>query len=92
MVIAMHHHMGTAEIARRLGVTRQRVQQLVARPDFPAPDSVLEMGKVWATDAVEAWIAEHRPDVANTPKPKRRPVRRGRGRWHPEESPKPSAE
>lgn len=90
MVIAMHHLMGTAEIARRLGVSRQRVQQLVARPDFPKPTSELDMGKVWESADIEAWIRVNRPDRAAPPKAERRPVRRGRGRWHPEESPNPT--
>jgi prophage regulatory protein len=61
MLAAMHHLMGASEIGARLGVSRQRVQQLVARPDFPAPVVVLGMGKVWETEAVERWISEHRP-------------------------------
>jgi predicted DNA-binding transcriptional regulator AlpA len=61
MLAAMHHLMGAAEIADRLGVSRQRVQQLVSSPDFPAPESSLRMGKVWRTEDVEAWIEKHRP-------------------------------
>jgi prophage regulatory protein len=61
MVTVMHHLMGAAEIGERLGVSRQRVQQLVSRPDFPAPVRVLSMGKVWESEDVERWIAEHRP-------------------------------
>jgi hypothetical protein len=53
--------MGAAEIADRLGVSRQRVQQLIARPDWPAPAATLEMGRVYRTEDVEAWIREHRP-------------------------------
>jgi predicted DNA-binding transcriptional regulator AlpA len=53
--------MGAAEIAQRLGVSRQRVQQLVRRPDWPEPIAELTMGKVWRTSDVEAWIREHRP-------------------------------
>jgi prophage regulatory protein len=54
---------GAAEIGRRLGgVSRQRVQQIVNRPDFPKPVKVLDMGKVWDADDVEAWIREHRPE------------------------------
>lgn len=53
--------MGAAEIAQRLGVSRQRVQQLVKRPDFPAAAQVLATGKVWRGEAVEDWIREHRP-------------------------------
>jgi prophage regulatory protein len=53
--------MGAREIENRLGVSRQRVQQLVARPDFPAPYDELAMGKVWLREDVERWIAAHRP-------------------------------
>lgn len=52
--------MGQAEIADRLGVSRQRVQQLIARPDWPKPFDTLAMGKVWRTEDIEAWIAEYR--------------------------------
>lgn len=38
-----------------LGVNRQRVSQLAARPDFPEPLAVLAMGKVWAAADVEKW-------------------------------------
>jgi predicted DNA-binding transcriptional regulator AlpA len=61
MVAVVHHLMGAAEIGARLGVSRQRVQQLVSRPDFPAPVVVLGMGKVWESGDVERWIQEHRP-------------------------------
>jgi prophage regulatory protein len=67
MFAVMHHLMGTAEIALRLGVTRQRVQQLVVRPDFPKPDHELIMGNVWKSGDIEAWIREHRPDLAEGP-------------------------
>jgi len=57
--------MGAREIENRLGVSRQRVQQLVSRPDFPVPYDELAMGKVWRKEDVERWIAQHRPrDVA----------------------------
>jgi hypothetical protein len=46
---------GATEIAALLGVTRQRVQQLAAGPDFPAPVADLTMGKVWVLDDVRAW-------------------------------------
>lgn len=54
-LIAVHHLVGAQEIARMLGVSRQRVTQLAARPDFPAPVVVLAMGKVWHTEEVAAW-------------------------------------
>lgn len=52
---------GPAEIARMLGVSRQRVQQLTSGPGFPAPVASLAMGKVWHRSDVEAWaIADGR--------------------------------
>jgi predicted DNA-binding transcriptional regulator AlpA len=56
--------MGASEIADRLGVSRQRVQQLVRRKDWPAPAAVLTMGKVWRTADIEAWINVHRPPTS----------------------------
>ena len=50
---------GVAEIAALLGRTRQRVQQLTATSDFPAPVQVLTMGKVWRADDIHAWAATH---------------------------------
>jgi prophage regulatory protein len=55
------HLMGAREIEERLGVSRQRVQQLIARPDWPAPYDELAMGKVWLIEDVEAWIKTNRP-------------------------------
>jgi predicted DNA-binding transcriptional regulator AlpA len=55
MVSAVHHLVGAAEIGRMLGVSRQRVQQLVNRNDFPEPEVALDMGKVWKREDVEAW-------------------------------------
>ena len=52
--------MGAAEIGRLLGVSRQRVQQLVKTPGFPAPVAVLDMGKVWLGKDVRTW-ADERP-------------------------------
>jgi len=46
---------GAAEIGTMLGVGRQRVSQLTARPDFPRPYQALAMGKIWRRDAVEQW-------------------------------------
>lgn len=53
--------MGAAEIGRLLGVSRQRVQQIVKTPGFPEPAAVLDMGKVWRAADVRAWVGEHRP-------------------------------
>lgn len=53
--------MGTAEIAALLGVSRQRVLQLLSeRDDFPRPAAVLTMGKVWAADDIRRWAEQAR--------------------------------
>lgn len=58
------HLMGAREIEARLGVSRQRVQQLVSRDDWPKPYDELAMGKVWRIEDIEAWITDHRPDLS----------------------------
>lgn len=59
MLTAVHHLIGAAEIGELFGVSRQRVQQLVNRPDFPRPTVELAMGKVWETEDVRRWGREH---------------------------------
>jgi len=66
MVTAVHHLMGSAEIGRMLGVSRQRVQQLIKRADWPAPEVTLEMGKVWDRHKIEAWAREHGRPIAGS--------------------------
>lgn len=46
---------GAAEVEKAFGVSRQRVQQLINRPDFPRPTVELAMGKVWETSDVIEW-------------------------------------
>lgn len=58
MLLTVGHLMGAAEIADLLGVSRQRVQQLVTRADFPRPTDELAMGKVWLREEVERWAAD----------------------------------
>lgn len=52
--------MGSSEIAVRLGLSRQRIQQLAERDDFPEPFQELRMGRVWWTHEVEEWIRRWR--------------------------------
>ena len=53
--------LGAQEIRVRLGgVSRQRVQQIVGRPDFPAPVADLAQGRVWLAGPVDVWIARRR--------------------------------
>jgi prophage regulatory protein len=55
------------EIKQRLGVKRQRADQLTRRPGFPEPVDTLKSGRVWLEDEVEAWIREHRTNLPNQP-------------------------
>ena len=68
------HLVGLSEIATMLGVSRQRVGQLVRDyDDFPAPVAELASGRIWETAAVEAWANAHpvrppgRPSADPTP-------------------------
>ncbi len=57
-----HGHLGVAEVAELLGVSRQRVYQLrVAYPDFPVPVAELTSGPVWHESELLAWQSQH-PD------------------------------
>jgi hypothetical protein len=46
---------GVAEMALMLGVTRQRVQQLTQRPDFPEPRHRFIMGNAWLLTDFTEW-------------------------------------
>lgn len=47
--------MGSAEIARLLGVSRQRVHQLAEQRDFPAPVGQVSGKRVWNSDEIRRW-------------------------------------
>jgi prophage regulatory protein len=49
------------------GISRQRLYQLVSRPDFPRPLGELAQGKVWLADHVDAWRIEHRAEIRPRP-------------------------
>lgn len=67
MVLLMGRYlMGAREIEDRLGVSRQRVYQLVRQPDFPAPYDEVAMGKLWRIEDIEKWIEEKRPELHDT--------------------------
>jgi prophage regulatory protein len=64
MILPVHHLVGSQEIGVMLKVGRQRVQQLISRPDFPEPEVTLAMGKVWRTADVEAWALSQGRTIA----------------------------
>ena len=66
MITDMHHLVGAAEIGKMFGVSRQRVQQIVNRSDFPKPTVKLDMGKVWETGDVVRWAHEHGRSLVDT--------------------------
>lgn len=46
---------GPHEIGLMLNVSRQRVNQLMAHDDFPAPWVVLATGRIWRDQDIAAW-------------------------------------
>ncbi len=55
-------YLGAADVARLLGVTRQRVSQLRKDRTFPRPGMRGWGADVWHAAGVECWAAAHRPD------------------------------
>jgi predicted DNA-binding transcriptional regulator AlpA len=52
---------GVWEIAEMLGVSRQRVHQLLRdHPDFPRPVADLKAGKIWFRTDIASWAARYR--------------------------------
>ena len=49
-------YLGVTELARALGVSRQRVAQLRARHDFPAPAAELAAGPVWKGTTLRRFV------------------------------------
>lgn len=47
--------LGSAEMCRVLGISRQRLSQLTARPDFPPPHVILTMGSIWTLADLQQW-------------------------------------
>jgi predicted DNA-binding transcriptional regulator AlpA len=51
--------MTSSQVADLLGVSRQRVDQMVKTdPTFPPPDVVLPSGRIWKREAIEKWARE----------------------------------
>jgi predicted DNA-binding transcriptional regulator AlpA len=51
---------GSAEVASLLGISRQRLAQIVAeKDDFPQPEAVLSSGRIWLREAIEGWAARN---------------------------------
>lgn len=48
---------GVSEVARHLGISRQRVNDIRQRNDFPQPVADLSSGPVWDMDEIERWTS-----------------------------------
>lgn len=51
----VEHLVSRKEIAELLGVSQQRVYQLLRHADFPEPAADLAIGKVWKRSDILAW-------------------------------------
>ncbi len=60
---------GLSEVGEMFGVTRQRVTQLRARPDFPAPVAVLRSGPVWTAPSLRHFLATWNRTPGGRPTP-----------------------
>lgn len=59
----MDEVLGATDLALRLGVTRQRIQQIAkVYPDFPRPVQ-LARGRVWYWSEVLVWVKAHERHV-----------------------------
>lgn len=54
----VHHLVSRVEIADMLGVSRQRLHQIIAAGGFPEPVANLGIGQVWERAAVRRWVHE----------------------------------
>ena len=51
---------GATEVAKILGVSRQRALQLASSmPDFPPPEATSTVGRLWARQSIEEWATSH---------------------------------
>lgn len=50
--------MGLAEVAKLLGLSRQRADQLARTKGFPEPVAELIGGRIWQRESVERWARE----------------------------------
>jgi predicted DNA-binding transcriptional regulator AlpA len=60
--------LGATDIARLLGVSRQRFYQLMERPGFPAPATELARGALWRREDIEAFAASRSGSTGRPPK------------------------
>ncbi len=75
---------GVSEAAALLGVSRQRLDQLTARDDFPEPMVRLAAGPIWLRWSIEAFL---RRWPRKPGRPARTPGERARAAERPTQTP-----
>jgi predicted DNA-binding transcriptional regulator AlpA len=55
---------GMSDVAKMLGVSRSRADQLARQVDFPQPIAQLSGGRIWQRTQIEEWMATR--DTAKT--------------------------
>lgn len=54
-----------SDIASRIGVSRQAVQQFIGHQEFPVPWAIVASTRVWRWAEVNEWLRANRPDRAD---------------------------
>lgn len=60
--------LGTSEVAKMLGVSKQRIHALRKKPTFPKPIVTLAATPIWSAVDIKAFLSDWRPwkqDVSN---------------------------
>jgi predicted DNA-binding transcriptional regulator AlpA len=79
--VMTHHLIGVTEIAGMLGISRQRVDQLVRSGPFPDPEAELIGGRVWSHETVERWAKERLRPIDASGEHKAEPYELPTGKW-----------
>jgi predicted DNA-binding transcriptional regulator AlpA len=60
---------GISAIARKMGVTRQRVRQIIDNPrlEFPEPAATVDNHPAWHESDIEVWLDANRPGWRDKP-------------------------
>lgn len=57
----------TGAIARRMGLSRERIRQLTHTESWPAPVGKVGSARCWDADDIDQWLDQHRPDLVDGP-------------------------
>lgn len=75
-----HKHLGTAELAALLNLSRQRIHVLRSHDDFPKPADELSCGPIWHEADVRGWMRARKPGLGGRPAKQASPPASGVGR------------